>query len=163
MKRLLVAMVMASVWLSVSIGSPALAQSDSVSATASVKRQLHPLLTEMLLAANAHDTDRYMTAFLRGPGLVFSFNGTIIQGWPELEAQQRKWWNNGKSDVVYSERRPSIITVLSRDAAVLTMELESRRTASNGQLAVGTAVVTMVYQKRPEGWRVVQAHESTVR
>ena len=160
MKRQLLG-VFAIVAASLSVTDPVVAQSDSGSVTASVTRQLHPLLTEMLAAANAHDTDRYMAEFLRGPGLVFSFNGTIMEGWPEVEAQQLKWWNNGKSDVVYAERRPSIITVLSREAAVVTMELESKRTAQNGQLTTGIAVVTMVYQKRPEGWRVVQAHEST--
>ena len=159
MKRLLFAVAAASIALT----APAAAQSDSSNVPTSVERQLRPLLAEMLLAANAHDTDRYMAAFLRGPSLVFSFNGMIIQGWPELEAQQLKWWNNGKSDVVYAERRPAIITVLSREAAVVTMELESHRTAVNGQQGTGIAVVMMVYQKRPEGWRVVQAHESTAR
>ena len=116
----------------------------------------------MMLAANAHDTDRYMKAFATGPALVFAFNGSIIRGWPDLESQQMKWWNNGRSDVVYTMNGTPDIAVMGPGAAVVTMGLESRRTLANGQPATGTAVVTMAWQKLPEGWRVVQAHESTI-
>jgi len=120
------------------------------------------MLDELMLAANAHDTDRFLAAYLHQPALVFVFNGVVTKGWDALEALQLKWWNNGKSDVVYTQRGSSEFTVLGPDAVVVTNPLGSRRTLPNGQASTGEFTVTMVWQKRPEGWRIVQAHESTV-
>ena len=143
--------------------SPAavLAQADSAT-TLSVRRQIEPILQEQMLAANAHDTDRFMAAYLHGASLVFVFNGVVYNGWNDLEAQQLKWWNNGKSDVAYVQRGSAEFTVLSPDVAIVMSPLESRRTLPSGEVSLGQFAVTMVWQKRPEGWRIVQAHESTV-
>jgi uncharacterized protein (TIGR02246 family) len=138
------------------------AQADSAATTALVERQIEPLLNELTLAANAHDTDRFLASYLHGPALVFVFNGTVTKGWNNLEKLQLKWWNNGKSDVVYAQRAPSEFTVLGPDAAVVTSEMVSRRMLPDGKESTGEFAVTMVWQKRPEGWRIVQAHESTV-
>lgn len=137
------------------------AQADAATSVA-VRRQIEPLLHEQMLAVNAHDTDRFMAAYLHDASLVFVFNGTLYNGWDNLEAQQLKWWNNGKSDVVYSQRGPSEFTVLSPTIAVVMNPLESRRTLPNGETSMGEFAVTMVWQKRSNGWKIVQAHESTV-
>ena len=138
------------------------AQGESGATASSVERQLEPLLNELILAANAHDTDRFLASYLHGPALVSVFNGTVTKGWDNLEKLQLKWWNNGKSDVVYVQRGPSEFTVLGPDAAVVTNEMESRRVLADGKESTGEFTVTMVWQKRVEGWRIVQVHESTV-
>ncbi|HEY8309244.1 MAG TPA: nuclear transport factor 2 family protein, partial [Gemmatimonadaceae bacterium] len=116
---------------------------------------------EMMTAANAHDTDRFMGAYMRDPSFVFVINGTVMNGWDAVRAQQLKWWNNGRSDVVYSYVGEPEFTVLSSDAAVVTERMSARRTLANGQTTTGELAVTMMMQKRPEGWRAVQVHEST--
>ncbi len=141
-----------------SVTNIAAAQSD---ASARVAREIQPMLDEMMNAANAHDTERYMKAFVRAPSTVFSFNGVELDGWEAIEAQQLKWWNYGKSDVVYTLHGTPRIEALSPESAVVTMALESRRTLPTGQPAVGGAIVTMAVRKLPEGWRIVQGHEST--
>ncbi len=98
----------------------------------SVTEQLTPLLDELQAAANAHDTDRFMALYSKGEGLVAVFNGAEIRGWDNLYAQQLKWWNHGKSDVVYTERGAPDILVLGPDAAVVTLLLDSTRTAADG-------------------------------
>ena len=128
----------------------------------SVQKQLQPLLTEMLVAANAHDTDRFMALYLRQPSFVFTFNGMIIKGWEAARTQQLKWWNNGKSDVVYAYSSAPEVTVLGPDAAVVTQPLSATRTLPDGKKSTGEIVATTVWQKFPEGWRGVQVHESTV-
>ena len=138
------------------------AQSDSTSLALKVQREIEPLLAEMMTAANAHDTDRFMAAYLRDPSFVFVINGTVMNGWDAVRAQQLKWWNNGKSDVVYSYVGKPEFTVLSSDAAVVTERMSARRTLANGQTTTGELAVTMAMQKRPEGWRAVQVHESSV-
>ncbi len=135
---------------------------DSTSLALKVQREIEPLLAEMLTAANAHDTDRFMTAYMRDPSFVFVINGTVMNGWDAVRAQQLKWWNNGKSDVVYSYVGAPEFTVLSSDAAVVTERMSARRTLATGQTTTGELAVTMTMQKRPEGWRAVQVHESTV-
>ena len=162
LNRGLVAVLVMSVAASLTAGHAALAQA-SASDSAAVTNQIQPLIGEMVIAANAHDTDRYMQTLIHDQSALFVFNGAVIYGWADIAAQQRKWWNNGKSDVVYSDRGMTRYTVLSRDAAVVTIGLDSRRTLADGKIGTGTAIVTMVWQRRPEGWRIVQEHESTAR
>jgi len=137
------------------------AQNDSTPIALRVRREIEPLLAEMLAAANAHDTDRFMTAYVRDPSFVFVINGTVMNGWESVRAQQLRWWNNGKSDVVYSYVGEPEFTVLSSDAAVVTERMSAHRTLANGQITTGELAVTMTMQKRPDGWRAVQVHEST--
>jgi ketosteroid isomerase-like protein len=137
------------------------AQSDSTSRASRVQRGIEPLLAEMMTAANAHDTDRFMAAYLRDSSFVFVINGTVMNGWDAVRAQQLKWWNNGKSDVLYAYVGKPEFTVLSSDAAVVTERMSARRTLANGQTSTGELAVTMAMQKRPEGWRAVQVHESS--
>lgn len=128
-----------------------------------VEQQIRPLLDEMMLAANAHDTNRFLATYLHQPTLVFVFNGDVTKGWDRVQALQLKWWNNGKSDVVYTERSPVEFTVLSPNVAVVVKPMTSRRTLPSGEVSTGNFAVTEVWQKRAEGWRVIQVHESTVR
>ena len=141
--------------------TPAASHAQTSSATVqSVREQLEPLMAQMLVAANAHDTDRFMALYLRQPSFVFAFNGAIMKGWDTVRAQQLKWWNNGKSDVVYKYSSPPLLTVLGPDAAVVTQPISASRTLPDGKRSTGEIVATTVWQKFPEGWRGVQVHES---
>ena len=138
------------------IGSAAAAQSPAASA----ERELQPLRQEMLLAANAHDTDRFLAPYVHDSTLVMVFNGTTVTGYDAVRALQLKWWNNGRSDVVYSIQGPVRFTVMSPAAVVVTEMLHSQRTDSTGATKRGDIAVMSVWQKRPEGWRIVAVHES---
>jgi uncharacterized protein (TIGR02246 family) len=128
----------------------------------SVTKELWPLLDELQTAANARDTDRFMALYM-GEGLVVVFNGEEIRGWDNLYAQQLKWWNHGKSDVVYTERGAPEIFVLGPDAAVVTLIEESTRTGMDGTPAKNQFAISMVWKKFVQGgWRLVYSHESTV-
>jgi Calcium/calmodulin dependent protein kinase II Association. len=140
------------------LGRPAAAQSRPAAA----ERQLQPLLEEMLVAANAHDTDRFLKPYVHDSTLVMVFNGMVIVGFDSVRTLQLKWWNNGRSDVVYSRRGPARIAVLSPGAVVVTDPLRSARADSAGVVHTGDFAATSVWQKRPEGWRIVAVHESTV-
>ncbi|HET8649371.1 MAG TPA: nuclear transport factor 2 family protein [Gemmatimonadales bacterium] len=140
-----------TVWTAIVTG--ALLASPLAAQTApSPEQQLAPLVAELLDAANAHDTDRFLAPYLHDSTLVMVFNGTITRGFDQVRALQLKWWNNGVSDVVYRQAAPPTYRVLSPDLVLVTDPLAS----SHGEF-----VVTMVWQKRPEGWRIIQVHEST--
>ena len=134
------------------------AQSNS-----SVADQILPLLTEQLLAANAHDTDRFLAAFLHDASLIFVINGEVIHGFDNLHEQQLKWWNHGKSDATYAEQTPPDFISLSSKTALVTQQLASYRTMPDGKPSEGRLVVSTIWRRLPTGWRVIYCHESHAR
>src|SRR4051812_48238522 len=76
-------------------------QGGDASALASAEAAIRPMLQEMLAAANAHDTDRHLAAYLHSSELLFVMNDESIAGFDSLRVRQRQWWQDGKSDVVY--------------------------------------------------------------
>ena len=127
---------------------------------AAAQQQVQSALDGMERAANAHDTDRYMAFFAHRPELVFAFNGEVIQGWDALHAKQLEWWQHGKSDAVYSETAKARFMPLADDLIVTTSPLAARRTLADGTTSASHFVVTSIWRKLPQGWRVVYAHES---
>jgi ketosteroid isomerase-like protein len=129
----------------------------------SAEQQILPLLHEQSLAANAHDTERFLASFLHSDALIFAINGEIIHGWNSLHDQQLRWWSSGKSDVVYREQAPPEFVSLGPKTVLVTQQMASHRTLPNGNPSDGTFVVTTVWQRLPAGWRVTYAHESWAR
>ncbi len=127
------------------------------------EREIQALLDDEMVAANAHDADRFLTAYLHDSTFVMIFNGSVTQGFQAVRELQLKAWNNGATDVVYTQRAPVTYRELSPTVVLATMLLTSRRTLPTGEVRTGDLTVTMAWQKRPEGWRIVQLHESTVR
>jgi uncharacterized protein (TIGR02246 family) len=127
------------------------------------QRQIQPLMDEFLAAANAHDADRFLAPYVHDSTFIFAYNGTVVEGFAQMHAMQLKAWNNGKTDVVYSSRAPITYAVLTPEVVVATWPMGSRRTLPTGEIKVTELVVTMTWQRRRDGWRVVQMHESSVR
>jgi ketosteroid isomerase-like protein len=116
----------------------------------------------MLAAANAFDTDAFMAPMVRSPKLVFAFNGEVIQGWDALHAQQLKWWTKGKNATKYTyaeDGAPGFLP-LGTDVEVVTWPLVSRWTSPDGKTGSSDFVVTYIWQRLPQGWRIVYGHES---
>ncbi|HET7649222.1 MAG TPA: nuclear transport factor 2 family protein [Gammaproteobacteria bacterium] len=145
------------------MGAVCVAPAHAGTAMASARRQIQPILDQMAIAANAHDTDRFMAAYLRRPTLVFVINGEVIHGWDALHEQQLKWWRNGKSDAVYTQTGPTEFEQIGSGMVVTTRTLDSRRTLPDGRKSTGSFAVTDIWQKLPQGWRIVYSHESWVR
>ena len=131
---------------------------DSVGSTSKQEIQAH--LDEMLLAANAHDTDRFMVAFVQSPELVFTIHDMTIIGWKELREQQLKWWDYGKAKVQYAERTPPIFRPLGQDLVVTVQSLTARTSLPDGTTRNKNLSFTAIWKKLPQGWRIVVAHES---
>jgi ketosteroid isomerase-like protein len=138
-----------------------LATSAQAQSAPAAQREIEPLLVQQTEAANAHDTDRFLTSYLHDSTFVLVFNDQVIHGFTAVRDQQLEWWNNGKSDVVYSERAPSEFTVVTPTVVLVTQQMSSKRTLPSGETRGGDFVATSVWQRRSEGWRVVEAHEST--
>jgi len=125
------------------------------------RAQVSASLAEMGAAANAHDVDRHVGFYARDPSTELIFNGEPILGWDAIYAKQREWWQNGKTDVVYTPRGRPDIRLLSRDLAVTTLLMTSKRTMPDGTVKEGSFAVSAIWKKLPAGWRILYAHEST--
>jgi ketosteroid isomerase-like protein len=129
----------------------------------SASLEVAPLLAEMGAAANAHDVERHVGFYAHDSSVIFIFNGEPTMGWEAIRDMQREVWRNGKSDVVYTiQGKPSFIEP-APGLVVTTIFLKSRRTMPNGQISDGAFAISSLWQKRPEGWRVIYSHESTTR
>lgn len=129
--------------------------------TNTASAEVAPLLAQMGAAANAHDIERHVGFYAHDSSVIFIFNGQATIGWDAIRENQDRIWRSGKSDVVYTMQGKPSFLVPAPDLVVTTIFLKSRRTMPNGQIANGEFAVSSVWQKRPEGWRVIYSHEST--
>lgn len=125
--------------------------------------RIQALMATMQKAANAHDTDAFLEPFLHDSSLVFVINGEVIHGWDALHAAQLKWWNNGKSDAVYTQLAETQFTDLASGVVLTTQRIGSKRTGPDGRPVTGTFAVTDVWRSGPTGWHIIYAHESWAR
>jgi len=127
------------------------------------RRQVAPLLVELEASANAHDTDRHLAAYSRDPALIFVVNGEIIRGWDDLRERQRQWWNDGKAAGAYVYLSHPIFEAFGDDLGLTTNLIAARTPLPEGQLRERILAFTALWSRRPEGWRIIYAHESSTR
>jgi len=128
----------------------------------SIEAQLKPLLNEMLAAANAHDTDRFMAVYARSDTLVVTFDDQTMRGWQTVRDQQFEWWDGGNSDAAYRLRSAPEITVITPEVVSTLQSMEVTSTLPDGTQGAVLVVATSIWRKLPEGWRIVVAHESLI-
>jgi ketosteroid isomerase-like protein len=117
----------------------------------------------MEASANAHDTDRHMAAYSRDSALIFIINGEIIQGWDALRERQYQWWNKGKATGVYEYLGEPTCEILGKDLGLTTHLISARASLPDGQVRERQLAFTALWRRRPEGWRIVYAHESSTK
>jgi ketosteroid isomerase-like protein len=155
MKRLLL--------LSVLLSSAAALAQPPVNAKSAerARAEVAPLLAEMGAAANRHDVEGHVGFYAHDPEVRLIFNGVSLTGWETIRDKQREWWKDGKTDVVYTVLGKPEFQVLAPSVVVSTLLMKSSRTLPSGEVKDGEFAVSSVWQKRPEGWRVIYSHEST--
>jgi len=114
-------------------------------------------------AANAHDVERHVGYYAHIPRVTLIADGEPLIGWETIRDKQQEWWNNGKTDVVYEIQAPPDVVELAPTVVVTTLLMKAHRTTASGAVKEGRFAVTSIWQKRPEGWKVVYSHESTTR
>ena len=144
-------------------GSELVLAADAATNSDAASAEVAPLLAEMGAAANAHDVDRHVGFYAHDGAVVFIFNGEPTIGWEAIRDKQREVWRNGTSDVVYTIQGKPTFLAAAPGLVVTTIFLKSHRTMPTGQIADGEFAISSLWQKRPEGWRVIYTHESTTR
>jgi ketosteroid isomerase-like protein len=151
---------LALVLLSLAAPSHAQALVDAKSA-ARARAEVAPLLAAMGAAANRHDVEGHVGFYAHDPAVTLIFDGTPLVGWETIRDKQREWWKDGNTDVVYTILGRPDFQVPAPSVVISTLLMKSRRTLPNGETKEGGFAVSSVWQKRPEGWRVIYSHEST--
>jgi ketosteroid isomerase-like protein len=128
---------------------------------AKAKAEIAPLDKAMRDAANAHDSVKHVSYYANDPMLLFVINTRAIVGFDALLAQQKVWWLDGKSDAVYSPVGEPDYRLVAPGLVMETYFLTSHRT-TDGKPRDTKFGVSALWQHRPEGWKIIYAHESTV-
>lgn len=128
--------------------------------SSSAEQAIRPLMAKMGKAAAVHDADAFMAFMLRSPNLVFAINGRVIHGWEALHAAQVKWWSHGKGNTKYVSGGAPEFMAVGPDVELVTLQIVGRYALPNGKAVTSPFVVTNVWQRLPQGWRIVYGHES---
>jgi len=136
---------------------------------AAARAEILPLLEAMHAAANAHDAEKHVSFYAREPSLLFVDNDEAIVGYDALLAKQRQWWQDETfrksvlvTDVTYKLAGEPDFRMPAPGLVMVTYFLTSDRTTPEGKLRETRFGISALWQKRPEGWRIIYAHESTV-
>jgi len=120
----------------------------------------------MQAAANIHDADAHVAFYAKDPNLLFVVGDRRIVGWQALLDQQRKWWPEGRTRSDSGAKAPyrliagPNIIVLDPRAALLSFTLEAPKADAKGAIVDRTLAISQLWQKRPEGWRIIYAQEA---
>lgn len=142
-----------------SLTSLAQVPSDNLAAA---RAEILPLFEGMQVAANTHDAEKHISFYAREPCLLFVINDEAIVGYDALLTKQRLWWEGGKTDVIYKLVGEPDFRMPAPGLVMVTYFLMSRRTMPDGKTRNTRFGISALWQKRPEGWRIIYAHESTV-
>jgi ketosteroid isomerase-like protein len=142
--------------------TPAVGAQTSPREMADAKANILPALQAMQVAANAHDAAKHLAFYVHDSTLLFVMNDQPIAGFNALLAQQREWWQNGKSNAVYEIVGEPYFRVPAPGIAIVTYFLSAHRTLADGTSRGSRMAVSSVWQKRAQGWKIIYAHESSV-
>jgi len=112
------------------------------------------VLNEQQAAWNRGDVEAFMKGYWNSPGLSFAGSSGITRGWRPVLERYRKNYPDPKAmghlDFSELEVRP-----LGNEAALVLGRWHLQR--SSDELG---GVFTLVFQKFPEGWRIIHDHTS---
>ena len=107
-------------------------------------------------AWNRGDVDAFLVGYWQSPELTFSGSNGVSRGWDDVLARYKKNYPNretmGELDFSHLEFR-----FLGPGAALVLGQWHLKRDMGD----IG-GVFTLVWQKFPEGWKIIHDHTSTV-
>lgn len=126
------------------------------------RRAINAVLVAQQEAWNRGDVDAFLTGYWHSEDLTFSGNGGISRGWNEVLARYKKTYQDraamGTLDFSGLEFR-----FLGADSALVLGRWHLKRAAEKGgENADIGGVFSLVWQRFPEGWRIIHDHTSAV-
>ncbi len=122
--------------------------------TESDRAAITNVLDEQQSAWNAGDVSSFMKSYWDSPELTFAGSGGIARGWESVLARYKREYPDqaAMGKVNFSDVE---VRFLGPDAALVLGQWHLHR--SSGDIG---GVFTLVFQRLPEGWRIVHDHTS---
>jgi uncharacterized protein (TIGR02246 family) len=137
---------------------PAVAQPAEL--TAQEHEEIAKLVTEVDEAASALDVERFLRTFVDGPHLAYAVDGRLHTGLAEVRAAHTASWAALKAGRFRSTVTRAV--ALGSGAVAVAATGQSEVTLKTGETKTGHYAVTAVVVRTPDGWRILQVHESAV-
>ena len=117
---------------------------------------IQEVITAQSEAWNRGDLEGFMAGYARMPELVFTSGGEIQRSWDGTLARYQKRYGGDRSSMGTLVFDVLEIRPLGSDGAVVlgTWKLTGRDKPAGG-------VFSLIFERRPEGWRIVHDHTSS--
>ena len=119
-------------------------------------KAINDVLSAQQAAWNRGDVDAFLVGYWRSPELTFSGSSGVTRGWDGVLARYKKSYPDhaamGQLDFSDLELR-----FLGPDAALVLGQWHLKRESGD----IG-GVFTLVWQKFPDGWKIIHDHTSAV-
>ena len=114
------------------------------------------LLAEQRQAWNRGDIPAFMEGYVHGDELVFTSGATIRRGWQQTHDRYLERYGTDTSTMGTLGFEVIELQSLGADGAVML-----GRWSLEGLEVPASGVFTLVFDRRPEGWRIVHDHTSS--
>ena len=122
-----------------------------------VVKDVHAVWTAQVEAWNRGDLEGFMAGYWKSPDLVFFSNGAETRGWQAtLDRYRARYQADGKQMGSLDFPELEILT-LGPEAAMARGRW--RLKMPDGKELTG--MTSVIFRKRPEGWRIVHDHTSS--
>ena len=147
-KMLIIILLLSNTALGSSLASPDPHSADQAAITKA--------MTDQQTAWNQADIDTFMTSYWRSPDVTFSGISGTIRGWDAVLARYKKSYAS-REDMGQLQFSQLEFHFLGQDGALLLGHWHLTRAKGD----VG-GVFSLVWQRFPEGWRIIHDHTSAV-
>jgi ketosteroid isomerase-like protein len=113
------------------------------------------LLERQRAAWNRGDLEAYMSGYARTSALVFTSGGQIRRGWDDTLRRYRSRYGGDRAGMGQLAFDILEVQPLGADGAVVLGRWRLSQTPN-----AGGGVFSVVFERRPEGWRIVHDHTS---
>ncbi len=120
------------------------------------REAINAVLTAQQSAWNRGDVDAFLTGYWRSPELTFSGSSGVARGWDGVLARYKKNYPDRAAMGVLDFSNLEI-RFLGPDAALVLGHWHLKRDKGD----VG-GVFTLVWQRFPDGWKIIHDHTSAV-
>jgi len=119
-------------------------------------KAIDEVLKAQQAAWNRGDVDAFLVGYWRSPELTFSGGNGVSRGWDGVLARYKKSYPNhaAMGQLEFSELE---FRFLGPDAALVLGQWHLKRESGD----IG-GVFTLVWQKFPDGWKIIHDHTSAV-
>ncbi len=119
-------------------------------------KAINDVLSAQQAAWNRGDVDAFLVGYWRSPELTFSGSSGVSRGWDGVLARYKKSYPNhaAMGQLEFSDLE---FRFLGPDAALVLGQWHLKRESGD----IG-GVFTLVWQKFPDGWKIIHDHTSAV-